>query len=84
MYYYIPSSNGFANFGGVSYSVPVLLSYSKYKQTFECESYLNNIDNVKLCIQLTRFFTSSNSLAIETRKYNNVDRQDRLCVFFAL
>ena len=55
--------------------------YSKYKNTLEFESYLHNITNDTSRIQLTRFRLSAHHLAIETGRYNNIERNDRLCIF---
>ena len=52
-----------------------------FKYNFELESYLNlDIDkNYKLA--LTRFRTSSHSLMIETGRYENIPREQRICQF---
>ena len=39
-----------------------------------------NIKNDKLRMSLTRFRLSAHNLAIETGRYFNIDREDRLCL----
>ena len=56
-----------------------LESYSIFKHTFELEKYLTlNIDQ-KYKIALTRFRTSSHSLSIETGRYDDTAREQRIC-----
>ena len=43
--------------------------------------YLSNIKNDRLRISLTRFRLSAHSLAIETGRFINVERENILCLF---
>ena len=58
-----------------------LLSYSRYKHTFNLESYLDIIHERKFQTALCRFRLSSHSLEIERGRYQNVPREERLCKF---
>ena len=56
-----------------------LESYCFFKHNFELEKYLTlNIDQ-KYKLALTRFRTSSHSLLIETGRYENIPREQRIC-----
>ena len=50
-----------------------------YKNDFEHENYIDIVKNEKYRKELSRFRLSSHSLYIETGRYENVNRQDRLC-----
>lgn len=56
-----------------------LQSYSIYKHNFELEKYLNLNIEQKYKVALTRFRTSSHSLLIETGRYENIPREQRIC-----
>ncbi|XP_060583529.1 uncharacterized protein LOC132739756 [Ruditapes philippinarum] len=56
-----------------------LSSYSIYKRSLETEDYLNKVNINKFRISLTKFRLSSHNLAIETGRYENVARENRLC-----
>jgi len=56
-----------------------LEAYCLFKQSFKFESYLDFITEPKYRIALTRFRTSSHDLAIETGRYDNLNREDRRC-----
>ena len=58
-----------------------LRSYSRYKHSFELESYLDNINERKFKTALTRFRLSSHHLEIERGRYPNISREERLCKF---
>ena len=60
---------------------PKLKYYAMFKEKFEFESYLDDIRNDNLRIYLTRFRISAHSLAIELGRYNNTERDNRLCIF---
>ena len=53
--------------------------YCMFKTDFIYEKYLDDIKNVKLKTQLTRFRLCSHSLEIETGRYNGIERNDRKC-----
>ena len=56
-----------------------LQSYCIYKHDFKQEKYLDDILETKYRIALSRFRTSSHSLFIETGRYDNTARTERLC-----
>lgn len=58
---------------------PKMEYYCKFKEDFEFEHYLVNIKNEKHRKELTRFRLSSHSLEIETGRYNNIERSNRIC-----
>ena len=60
-----------------------LSTYECFKSEFWFEHYLDCVTNEKHRIQLIRFRCSSQSLAIETSRYdlNHIDRADRICTF---
>ena len=58
-----------------------LQTYSIFKYNFELESYLNLDIDKKYKLALTRFRTSSHSLMIETGRYENTPREQRICQF---
>ena len=58
-----------------------LQTYSIFKHNLELESYLNLDIDKKYKLALTRFRTSSHSLMIETGRYENTPREQRICQF---
>ena len=62
-------------------NMPKLEYYSKFKTSFIFEQYLLNVDNDYLRKLLTCFRLSSHSLAMETGRYEGIDRNNRLCQF---
>ena len=60
-------------------SMSKLDSYCKYKTEFCFEKYLDVISNDKLRHQLTCLRLCSHSLEIELGRYNNIERNNRLC-----
>ena len=52
--------------------------YSIYKHDFKPEKYLNIITETKYKVALSRFRTSSHELRIETGRYDNTPREQRL------
>jgi hypothetical protein len=56
-----------------------LASYCIYKHKFEMENYLQYITNNKYRIALTKFRLSSSDLKIETGRYENTPREERIC-----
>ena len=56
-----------------------LQSYSIHKHNFELEPYLSIIHDTKIKVALSRFRISSHSLRIETGRYENIHRDQRLC-----
>lgn len=50
------------------------------KNRFEFEPYLDFIKEDKFRTALTRFKVSSHQLAIETGRYNNIERNERKCL----
>jgi hypothetical protein len=61
-----------------------LSSYNMYKHGFEIENYLHFISNDQFRIVLTKFRLSSHDLAIETGRYENKPREERLCTYCRL
>ena len=57
-----------------------LETYSLFKHEFIFEQYLDYIKNKKFRMALTKFRTSSHSLNIETGRYVNTPRINRLFV----
>ena len=55
--------------------------YNKFKLELGIEHYLLNIKHDKLRIQLTHCRLSAHKLAIEAGRYQNIDREQRLCTF---
>ena len=60
---------------------PRLSTYSRFKHTFNLESYLDIIYERKCKIALTRFRLSSHRLEIERGRYFNIPRTERKCKF---
>ena len=56
-----------------------LQSYCLFKHDFKLEDYLTDITDNKYKIALARFRTSSHNLSIETGRYDNNPRQERIC-----
>lgn len=56
-----------------------LLMYSRFKHDFAFENYLDFIQEKKFKIALTKFRLSSHDLAIERGRFENVNRDNRLC-----
>ena len=56
-----------------------LQTYARYKHDFEFEDYLDFIQEKKYRIAFTKFRLSSHDLAIERGRFENIDRNDRLC-----
>ena len=56
-----------------------LQAYCIFKHNFELEKYLDVISEKKYKIALARFRTSSHNLAIETGRYDDTSRADRIC-----
>ena len=57
------------------------MMYSSYKHDFIQENYLDFISNKNIRTALTHFILSSHDLAIESGRYDNTPRSDRLCKF---
>ena len=55
--------------------------YNKYKTEFGIEQYLINIKNDKLRKQVTHFRLSAYKLAMEAERFQNIEREQRLCTF---
>lgn len=56
-----------------------LVSYSRFKHSFELEPYLDSIHEKKFKISLSRFRLSSHSLEVERGRYFNIRRNERIC-----
>lgn len=56
-----------------------LQTYCLFKHNFVRELYLDSIHENKYRVALTRFRTSSHNLFIETGRYDNTLREDRIC-----
>ena len=55
--------------------------YNSIKCTFAKEPYLNSIKSVHDRHSLTKFRISAHDLSIERGRYNNTQREDRVCVW---
>ena len=60
-------------------STPKLNYYKDFKVEFKYEEYLDYISNSKHRIELTRFRLSAHNLEIETGRFNNINRDNRIC-----
>lgn len=58
-----------------------LYSYAIFKHEFELEKYLRVIPEGKYRNALSRFRTSSHRLRVETGRYENIARENRICIF---
>ena len=58
-----------------------LTSYILYKDSVAMETYLETIHVNKFRISLSKFRLSSHDLAIEKGRYNNINRENRLCTY---
>ena len=58
-----------------------LETYCLFKLDTSCESYLNKITLNKYKFALSRFRLSSHNLALETGRYNNIPKENRICTF---
>ena len=56
-------------------------TYSRFKHTFQVETYLNILLDKKFRISLSKFRLSSHNLAIERGRYENIPRNERKCIF---
>ena len=55
--------------------------YKHYKTSLFSETYLNDITSKTLMKTLYRFRCGSHKLAIETGRWLNIDRSERLCEY---
>ena len=55
--------------------------YARYKHDFEIENYLDFITEKNYKFALTQFRLSSHDLAIERGRYENLNRNERICKF---
>ena len=53
--------------------------YYSIKKQFRYEPYLSFVKNIKCRIALSKIRTSSHNLPIETGRYQNINRNERLC-----
>ena len=53
--------------------------YSRYKNTFNYETYLDTLDRDPLRISLSQFRLCSHKLEIEFGRFSNIARELRLC-----
>ena len=58
-----------------------LETYCLFKLDTSCESYLNKITLNKYKFALSRFRLSSHNLALETGRYYNIPKENRICTF---
>ena len=58
-----------------------LETYARFKHEFCYEKYLDSVTENKYRKALTQFRLSSHDLAIERGRYQNIDRQERICNF---
>ena len=56
-----------------------MMYLSLYKNDFVYENYINIVKSEKYRKELTRFRLSSHSLYIETGRYENIGRENRIC-----
>ena len=59
----------------------ILSSYILYKDSLSMETYLETIHVNKSRVSLSKFRLSSHDLAIEKGRYNNINRENRLCTY---
>lgn len=60
-------------------TMPKLEYYKEFKTNFEFEDYLSFINNISLRKQLSCMRLSSHALEIEVGRYNNINRENRIC-----
>jgi hypothetical protein len=60
-------------------TMPKLEYYKQFKTHFEFEDYLSFINNISLRKQLSCMRLSSHALEIEVGRYNNINRENRIC-----
>ena len=58
--------------------------YLRFKHNFEFEQYLDFIQEKKYKLKFTKFRLSSHDLAIERARFENIERNDRLCRYYNL
>ena len=58
---------------------PKLSFYGTFKQCYEEEPYLNLLNSFEHRRLFTKFRISNHDLQIETRRYNKIAREDRIC-----
>ena len=58
-----------------------LKTYCLFKLDTSCESYLNTITLNKYKFALSRFRLSSHNLALETGRYYNIPKENKICTF---
>ena len=58
-----------------------LVTYCLFKLDTSCESYLNKITLNKYKFALSRFRLSSHNLTLETGRYYNIPKENRICTF---
>ena len=56
-------------------------TYARFRREFCYEKYLDIVTENKYRKALTQFRLSSHDLAIERGRYQNIDRQERICNF---
>jgi hypothetical protein len=56
-----------------------LQTYSIFKHDFKCEKFFYLITGKNHRIALTKFRTSSHSLCVESGRYENIPRSERIC-----
>ena len=66
---------------GKSFYLKMLEMYARYKHDFEIENYLDFITEKNYKCALTQFRSSSHDLAIERGRYENLNRNERICKF---
>lgn len=53
--------------------------YHKIKWQFQLENYLKYVTNIRERVAISKFRTSAHNLPIETGRYQNIPREERLC-----
>ena len=61
------------------HTMPKLDYFCKFKTEFKFEDYLNDLSNNEIRKNLTRLRLSSHNLAIESGRYEGIERQNRIC-----